>query len=165
MDKKFIIGVIIFTLAIIGIGYFISGGNSSKAVLGGTKGAKAQTPQVDYYFGNIKLKGGLVRHAFPIKNAGNKELTIANLATSCHCTKVYFEYKNKKSPQFGMKGYGVSDWVGKLAPGQEGKIIAVFDPAYHGPQGTGPISRLVSAETNDPDHPYIEFAFSANVVK
>lgn len=165
MDKKFLIGVIVFTIALIGIGVYFSGGTPSKAVLGKVSGAKAQTPELDYSFGNIPLKGGLVKHAFPIKNTGTKVLTIANLATSCHCTKVYFEYKNQQSPKFGMKGYGTSDWTGKLSPGQAAGIVAVFDPAFHGPQGAGPISRIVSAETNDPDHPYIEFSFSANVVK
>jgi hypothetical protein len=165
MDKKFLIGVTIFTIAVVWAGIFLSGGSSSKAALGKTSGAKAKTPDLSYSFGNIPLKGGLVKHAFPIKNTGTKVLTIANLATSCHCTKVYFEYKNQKSPKFGMKGYGSSDWIGKLKHSETGSIVAVFDPAYHGPQGAGPISRLVSAETNDPDHPYIEFSFSANVVK
>ncbi len=165
MDKKFLIGVTIFTIVVIWAGIFLTGGSSPKASLGKTSGAKAETKQQNYSFGNIPLKGGLVKYAFPIKNTGTKELTIANLATSCHCTKVYFEYKNQKSPQFGMKGYGTSDWIGKLKPSETGSIVAVFDPAFHGPQGAGPISRIVSAETNDPDHPYIEFSFSANVIK
>lgn len=165
MDKKFLISIIVFTAAIIGIGAFLTGDTSSKAVLGKTSGAKVNTPELEFSFGKIPLKGGLVKHAFGIKNTGTKELTIANLATSCHCTKVSFEYKNQKSPQFGMKGFSSSDWLGKLAPREEGKIVAVFDPAFHGPQGVGPISRIVSIETNDPDRPYIEFSFSANVFK
>lgn len=165
MDKKFLIGVIVFTISVVWAGIFLTGGSPSKAVLGKTSGARAETPQLDYSFGNIPLKGGLVKHSFTIKNTGTKELTLANLATSCHCTKVYFESKNQKSPLFGMKGYSSSDWIGKLQPGQKGSIVSVFDPAFHGPQGAGPISRIVSAETNDPDHPYIEFSFSANVIK
>lgn len=165
MDKKFLIGVIVFSVAVVWAGIFMTGGSSSKATLGKTSGAKSQTKELDYSFGKIPINGGLVKHAFQIKNTGTKELTIANLATSCHCTKVYFEYKNQKSPQFGMKGYGSSDWIGKLEPSQTGSIVAVFDPAFHGPQGAGPISRIVSAETNDPDHPYIEFSFSADVIK
>ena len=46
-----------------------------------------------------------------------------------------------------------SAWTGKLAAGQEGEVVAIFDPAYHGPQGVGPISRVV------------ELIFDGNVVR
>ena len=52
-----------------------------------------------------------------------------------------------------------------LKPKEGAEVVTVFDPAAHGPQGIGPISRLVSFETNDPQNPYIEFSFSAVVVK
>ena len=51
------------------------------------------------------------------------------------------------------------------SPGETAEIIADFDPAYHGPQGTGPVTRIVSFETNDPDHPYVELGFKGTVVK
>lgn len=166
MDKKFLIGIIIFTVAVIGVGIFLTSGTPSKAVLEKTGGTKIETPETKYDFGTIKLNGGNVQHAFAIKNTGKEDLRIANLSSSCHCTKVHFEKKGQKGPAFGMKGAGGdSDWVGILKPNEEGKLITVFDPAFHGPQGIGSISRIVSAETNDPDSPYVEFNFSANVIK
>lgn len=166
MDKKFLIGVVVFTVAIVGLGIFLTSGTPSKAVLEKTGGAKIETLETNFDFGTVTYKGGIVQHVFAIKNTGKEDLRIANLSTSCHCTKVHFEKKGQKGPAFGMKGAGGdSGWVGVLKPNEEGKLIAVFDPAFHGPQGIGPISRIVSAETNDPDHPYIEFSFSANVVK
>lgn len=166
MEKKLLIGILIFTLAIVGVGVFFSSGTPSKAELVKTSGARAETPELNYDFGNIAYKGGLVQHTYKIKNTGNQELKIANLSTSCHCTKVYFEKNGQKGPAFGMKGSGgVSNWVGTLAPNEEGKLTAVFDPAFHGPQGTGQISRVVSAETNDPARQYIEFSFTGDVTK
>lgn len=166
MDKRFIIGIIVFTLTIIGFGVFLTGGTSSKAAIEKTTGAKIEASEESYSFGTIKYGGGLVQHAYKIKNNGTSELKIANLSTSCHCTKVYFEKKGAKGPAFGMQGAGgVSGWVGTLAPSEEGTLVAVFDPAFHGPQGIGPISRIVSAETNDPNKQYLEFTFTANVIK
>lgn len=169
MNTKVIIGIIVAT-AIVLVGAVILLGNStpgsSKAVLGKTAGAKVEASETNFDFKDIPYSGGNAIHEFKIKNVGDKELSIANLATSCMCTKVFFKTSVGSSPEFGMKGHSsASDWKGSLASGEEGVVAAVFDPTAHGPQGVGPISRLVSFETNDPDRPYIEFAFSGNVIK
>lgn len=166
-EKKIIIGVILATAAILVGAIFLLGGSSSgKANLEKTVGAKIETPETNFDFKDIPFSGGDAIHEFKVKNVGDRQLSIANLATSCHCTKVYFKSAKGESSRFGMKGASaLSDWVGILAPGEEGAVVSDFDPTYHGPQGVGPISRLVSLETNDPDHPYIEFSFSGNVVK
>lgn len=167
-DKKIIIGIVAITVAVI-VGAVTFLGNSSsptKADLAKTAGAKVETIETKFDFQNIPYSGGNVEHVFPIKNIGDKDLKIANLATSCMCTKVYMKVGQDKSPEFGMPGHNTaSDWTGTLAPGQEGQIVAVFDPTAHGPQGVGPIDRLVSFESNDPDHPYVEFNFKGVVVK
>ena len=165
-DKKIIMGVIIITVSILVGAVFLLGGSSGKANLEKTVGAKLETPETSFDFKDIPFSGGNTIHGFKVKNGGDKELRIANLATSCHCTKVLFKSTKGESPRFGMKGSSPpSDWVGILAPGEEGEVVADFDPTYHGPQGVGLISRMVSLETNDPDHPYVEFTFSGNVVK
>lgn len=166
MDKKVLIGLIIFSLVIIVGGSFFLSNSSSRAVIKKTQGAKIETKETSFNFKEIPYSGGKVEHSFAIKNVGNKDLEIANLTTSCMCTTVYFKSKSGKSSEFGMKGMTQpSKWKGVLKPQEEAKIIAVFDPAFHGPQGIGPVSRLVSFETNDPDKPYVEFVFSGTVVK
>lgn len=169
MNTKVIIGIIVAT-AIVLVGAVILLGNStpgsSKAVLGKTAGAKIESPETNFDFKDIPYSGGNAIHEFKVKNTGDKELVIANMATSCMCTKVYFQKGDEKSLEFGMKGHSTaSDWKGNLASGKEGSIVVVFDPTAHGPEGVGPISRIVSFETNDPDRPYVEFTFSGNVVK
>lgn len=165
MDKKIIIGGILFTILIIGGGIYYSN-NTQGATIEKTQGAKVQTFESSFDFKDIPYNGGLAEHPYKIKNTGSKDLTIANMSTSCMCTKVFLKTAKAEGPEFGMKGMSsASSWIGVLKPGEEGSVVAVFDPTAHGPQGVGPISRIVSFETNDPDHPYIEFSFSGTVVK
>ncbi len=166
MDKKVIIGILIFTALIIVGAILFSQNSSSKTNLQKTAGASVQTLETSFDFKDIPYGGGKAKHSFKVKNIGSKDLTVANLSTSCMCTDVYLQTKNGHGPEFGMKGMAnASSWTGILKPNEEGQVIAVFDPAFHGPSGVGPISRLVSFETNDPDHPYDEFAFNGVVVK
>ncbi|MEK7451127.1 MAG: DUF1573 domain-containing protein [Patescibacteria group bacterium] len=166
MDRKVVIGILIFTVLIIVGAILFSQNSPSKSSLQKTAGASIQTFETSFNFKDIQYGGGKAERSFKIKNIGDKELTIANLSTSCMCTVVYLKKGNEKGPEFGMKGMAnASSWTGVLKPNEEGQVIAVFDPAFHGPSGVGPISRLVSFETNDPDHPYVEFSFSGVVVK
>ncbi len=167
MDKKVIMGILVFTALII-VGAILFSGNSPQggASLQKTAGASLQTFETSFDFKDIKYSGGNVERAFKIKNSGTADLTIANLSTSCMCTQVFFQKASIVSPRFGMQGHSSeSGWKGVLKQGEEASIVAVFDPTAHGPSGVGPISRLVSFETNDPDHPYVEFAFNGVVVK
>lgn len=168
MDKKIIIGFLLSTILIIGGAVLFSSNQSSKAAVEKISGAKIELKETNFDFKNIPYSGGNAIHKYPIKNIGNKDLTIANLKTSCMCTKVYMKTKTGESPQFGMQGHasgGASNWTGVLKPGEEGQMVAVFDPTAHGPQGVGPIDRLVSFETSDPDKPYVELSFKGIVVK
>lgn len=165
-DKKIIIMIAVATLAVLAGAVALLGNSAPKANLEKTVGAKTETPETSFDFKDIPYSGGNAVHEFKIKNAGDKELKIANIYTSCACSKGYFKSAKGESPKFGMKGMSPpSDWTGILNPGEEGQVVAEFDPTYHGPQGVGPISRIVSIETNDPDHPYIEFSFQGVVVK
>ncbi len=59
----------------------------------------------------------------------------------------------------------VLSWIGEVSPGQEAQLEVIFDPAYHGPQGVGPINRLVAVETNDKSNSRIEFSLTGTVFK
>lgn len=166
MDKKIIALVSLFTLAVIGIAIFAFGSGDSKAVVQKTAGAKIAVDHSSKSVGNIPYGGGDLIHTFPIKNVGDKNLEIANMATSCMCTKAYLQVGNTKSDEFGMKGMSApSGWKGIVKPGQTVEIVADFDPKYHGPSGIGPVTRTVSFETNDPDNPYVEVSFDGIVTK
>lgn len=163
-EKKLFIGIIMVTVvALVGAIFFLTKSAPSKPNLVKTVGAKIETPETNFDFKDIPYSGGYAIHEFKIKNAGDKELQIANLKTSCSCTQTYLKTAKGDGPQFSM--HSGSSWIGKLAPGEEAVIVSDFDPAFHGPSGVGPISRIVSFETNDPDKPYVELTFSGNVVK
>ena len=168
MDKKFLIFLAILTIGIVGGAIFLVGSSSTntKAVVSKTQGAKIS---IDHNFktvGDIGYSKGILYHTFPIKNTGNKDLEIANMASSCMCTKVFLKVEGKNGPEFGMKGMSApSSWKGILKPGEKGEIVAAFDPTYHGPQGIGKVSRTASFETNDPANPYVELSFEGEVVK
>lgn len=165
MDKKIIGLISLFTLAVIAIAIFALGGNS-KATIQKTAGAKISIDHSSKTVGNIPYGGGNLIHSFPIKNTGDKDLEIGNIATSCMCTKAYLKEGTEESERFGMKGMSApSAWKGIVKPGETAEIVMDFDPQFHGPQGIGPISRNVSFETNDPDHPYVELSFDGVVVK
>ncbi|RJP45994.1 MAG: DUF1573 domain-containing protein [Armatimonadetes bacterium] len=166
-DKKLLIGIIFITAVILTGAVFALSRTSSPAALEKVAGVKVEVSEVDFDFKDIPYSGGNVTHEYPVKNIGEKELKIANMSTSCMCTTVALQTGKEKSPEFGMPGHSSpsSEWVGTLQPGEEGKMVVTFDPAAHGPAGVGPVSRFVSFETNDPDHPYVELTFAGNVVK
>lgn len=164
--KKFIIGIIFFTVLIMGIGAVLLSRAPTKAKLEKEKETKLEIDHSQYNFGTVKLTSGIVEHKYPVKNIGQKDLKIANLVSSCACTKVYFKSGSQQSPKAGMKGMTkITDYVGVLKPGESGEMIMEFDPNFHGLQGLGKITRQLSFETNDPDHSYVEFNMSGEVIK
>lgn len=114
-------------------------------------------------WGEIPIDGGNVEKTFQIKNEGTTDLAMSNLKTSCMCTEAMFVIDGNNSPVFGM--HTKSNWVGVLKPGQTADVKVVFDPMFHGPQATGPITRLVSFNTNDRSNPTVEFRLTGNVIK
>lgn len=167
MNIKFIILILVSVLGIIGFAVLVSSSSiNTKASISKTLGAKLS---VDHNFrtvGDINYSKGILYHSFPIKNPGTKNLEIANLTSSCACTKTFLRLNGEDGPGFGMKGMSApSSWKGIIKPGENGEIVAAFDPTYHGPQGVGKVSRTVSFETNDPDNPYVELSFEGVVTK
>lgn len=125
--------------------------------------ASFSTDHDRFDWGTISYDGGKASHRFTVTNDGTTSLSVANLKTSCMCTTVQFLSPAGNSPILAM--HQKSSWQGTLTPGDVADIDVVFDPAYHGPQGVGPIERVVSFDTNDPKKPYVEFTLTGKVVK
>lgn len=163
-EKKFIILITIATFLIIGGGiWFISATDTSVPQVTASSNAKISFGQTEYDWGKINYSGKKATKTFVIKNAGTDILKIFNIKTSCHCTKAHLTIDGVEGPGFGMTG--VSSWVGEIKPGKEANLVVVFDQAYHGSQGVGPIVRYTSIETNDPSNSKITFTTSGTVVK
>lgn len=161
--KVLIISAILTVLLLVGGVVLVAGNSGGPAKAGISQNAKISLDHKTYEWGQIPYQGENVTHGFIIKNGGTDVLKLMNVKTSCHCTKAQISINGNTSPYFGMSG--VSSWVGEIAPGREGKLTVVFDPAYHGLSGIGPVNRLVSIETNDAQDPKIEFSLTGTVVK
>ncbi|MCL5435436.1 MAG: DUF1573 domain-containing protein [Patescibacteria group bacterium] len=166
MDKKILVLISLFPLAILGIAVFVFGSRENKAVVQKTAGSKIAVAVSSKSVGNIPYDAGHLIETFSIKNVGDKNLEVANMTTSCMCTKAYLKQGTVKSDEFGMKGMTApSSWKGIIKPGETAEVVMDFDPQYHGPQGVGPVTRTLSFETNDPDKPYVEVGFNGTVTK
>ena len=49
-----------------------------------------------------------------------------------------------------------------IPAGQRADLVVTFDPNFH--ETSGPVTRLVWLETNDPDMPVVELRLDANVL-
>lgn len=161
-EKKLLLGMLLFTIAIIG-GIVLVAGKSSSPPSVLSQNVEVQTDQVSYDWGNIPYSGGNATKTFKIKNSGTDVLKLYNVKTSCHCTRARVAINGTNSPDFGMDSF--SSWAGEVTRGGEAALTVIFDPTYHGPQGVGPVNRFVSVETNDPAHSKLTFTLTGIVVK
>ena len=162
-NKKIVISFIALTLLILGGGVYVLGATSTPAQITSSQNAKVEIPEKTFDWGNIPYSGGNVTKTFAIKNTGSDVLKLTGIKTSCTCTKAQISIDGKTSPYFSM--HSTSSWVGEVAPGREAQMTVIFDPAFHGPTGVGPMERLISMETNDTQNPSLEFSLKGVVVK
>lgn len=163
-DKKFIILTIVLTAVLLFGGIFFLSKTTNTPQISASQNAKAfVVDPTSFDWGTIPMSKGNAVKTFTIKNEGTDALKLYNIKTSCHCTKAYITINGVDGPRFGMSD--LSSWIGEVPAGQDAKLTAVFDPAYHGPQGVGPINRFVSVETNDRANSKLTFTLTGNVVK
>lgn len=164
MNKKLLVGFILSILALGAGTVWLAGGASPKPSVLGTSGrVKTTVPETSFDWGNISYSGGKATKIFVIKNEGTDILKLQSVKTSCTCTQAQVTTEQGKSPYFSM--HGTSGWVGEVGPGKEAQLEVIFDPAFHGPSGVGPITRQVTVETNDAQKPNLEFSLKGVVVK
>ena len=123
---------------------------------------KIEIVEKEYDAGTISMADKVVKHTFEIKNTGYGDLRIDSIWTSCHCTTAKLKVGDKTSLEFGMDRHSTSQ---KIAPGQTGFLEVTFDPAFHGPQGTGSVVRAVYLSTDDPQNKKVEVRLVANVIQ
>lgn len=135
-------------------------GSSPPDNSGGTP--KMEISPLEFDAGNISMAAGLFKKDFEIKNTGTGDLKISSISTSCHCTTALLRINGKESNKFGMDG-SPAYWSGIIPTGQTGQLEVIFDPAFHGPQGTGPATREIYFTTNDPQNKEAKVTLNANV--
>jgi len=165
-DSKVIIGIIVATLIILGGGTVLLGGkstNNTPEVLSQVEGIEA-VPTF-YNLGDVPIGGGLVTKEYAIKNTSNGKINLKKITTSCMCTTASVQIGGKETKFFGMEGHGDANPPVNIEinAGEEGKVIVIFDPAAHGPQGVGPFNRVVYLTFSDPAG-IKELTFSGKVI-
>lgn len=118
---------------------------------------------IEYDAGTVSMGDGLVKHTYEIKNTGKENLKIDKIWTSCMCTTAHLRVGDETSPEFGMHNNPVF-WSQEILPGETGYLDVVFDPAFHGPSGTGRMVRAVYLSTNDPKNKKAEVKLLINVI-
>lgn len=137
--------------------------NNSKTTPSISENSIAQTDSTSFDWGDIGIDDGDVSHKFEIKNEGQDSLKLFNITTSCMCTNAQLITDNQKSPIFDM--HSDSSYILELQPNESAKLNVTFAPDYHGPEGVGPITRIVTVETNDTNNQELNFTLTALVRK
>ena len=166
-DSKVLIGIALATLLIIVGGVVLLGRNSSNT---GEPEANTEVLGIEatpafYDLGEVPINGGMVTKEYLIKNTTDKTIRLKKIATSCMCTTASLDLGGKSTKFFGMEGHGDANPPVnvEIGSGQEAKVIVRFDPAAHGPQGTGLFDRMVWLTFSDPGG-IKELTFNGTVV-
>lgn len=162
-EKKVIIVMIASTIILLFGGIFFLTKTSTPQITASQNAKAYVLDSTSFDWGNIPMYKGNAIKVFTIKNTGTDTLKLYNIKTSCHCTKAYATIEGVDSPRFSMEG--LSSWAGEVLAGKEAKLTVIFDPAFHGPAGVGPINRFVSVETNDSSNSKLTFTLTGTVIK
>lgn len=158
--KSFLIvfaGVIAAMAAVVALAKFTAGTAQTPSVTVGEVRADA----AEFNFGNVSMKNGIVTHIFNLANSGSGAVAVRRVYTSCMCTKATLKVAGRNIGPFGMPGHGFTSSLNEVIPsGAAFAVVAEFDPAAHGPAGVGPISRMITVET---DKGRVTLAFRAVV--
>ncbi len=110
---------------------------------------KAETTELD--LGEVSVAGGTVVRDVRITNAGNRELELLSLYTSCSCTTASIVYRGYESERYGMEAGSIN--VG-LEPGESATLRIYYDPTVHSDL-RGLVIRSVYLRTSDPVTPVL----------
>lgn len=140
-------------LLIFGLGFLLTRNKTqSDEVQVNTEIKGIEVSPASYDLGDVPINGGLVEKEYEIKNVTAKKIILKKIATSCMCTTASFRLGEKETKYFGMEMHTDKNPAVnvEIEAGQVGKVIARFDPAAHGPQGTGPFDRVIYLTFSDP---------------
>lgn len=166
MDKK--IKILIISAAVLIISAVVISLVTAKEQLGNQSSGIAELAinQPRFSLGTVSMADGLARHIIELGNSGTVDLKINSIKTSCMCTEAVLQVNGRKSPKFGMHTSSTF-WSETINPGQTASLEITFDPNAHGPNATGPVTRVVTLFSNDQGKSNVktDIIFTANVVK
>ncbi len=146
-ETKFIIASALIVLGlIIGLTFFISVKGAKERTLVTTEVLGVAANPASYDLGEVPIKGGIVTKEYEIKNTTDSDIELIRIVTSCMCTTASVKAGDKETRFYAMEmGGDKNPFISlKIKKGETAKVTVRFDPAAHGPQGVGPVDRVVS---------------------
>jgi len=145
-DTKFLIIAFLVSIAVIGgVAFLFSKKSSGDTQIPPTEVLGLTANPQSYDLGSVPINGGIVSRDYEIKNTTSGKLTLKKIATSCMCTQARVKIGDKETRFFGMEMTGDKNAPVSLEipAGESAKVTVNFDPAAHGPAGTGPFDRII----------------------
>jgi len=112
--------------------------------------------------GDVSVRDGKVETSITIKNAGQQDLIVDSLSTSCGCTTVSVVNNGQEGPVFGA-GTLPKSWSTTIRPGETAELRIYYDPNVH-KDARGPMMREVYISSNDPIDPVVKASIELNQV-
>lgn len=149
-EGKIIIAIVVGMILLVGGLAFAmtksSGGGGDKFIQNVEAAELVASPSGIMNLGQVAYGGGKISKTFEIKNTSDKTVKLRKITTSCMCTTATVKIGDKETNSYGMEMNGdlnpLIDY--DLPAGGSAFATFVFDPAAHGPQGIGPIDRIVT---------------------
>lgn len=150
--KVLMIGLAFTFLLVIGFAYWQGGEDTNEQPQSLAQVAGVQINPETYELGDVDLNGGLVTKEYEVKNDTGQPMKLQKIVTSCMCTQAKVSVGERESRYFGMEHPGDRNPSinYEIPSGETAKVTVNFDPAAHGPQGTGPFDRVVTLTFSDP---------------
>lgn len=162
-NNKLVIIILVSVLALVVVSSYVTNKFRTPEGVEASENARVEFGETRKDRGEVKINQGLLVTDFLIKNVGSDPLILYDVSTSCMCTVATIEIDGVSSPEFKMGER--SSYTAMVLPGGTATVKLIFDPAFHGPNGVGPVTRQVMMRTNDSSQPKLEFIISATVVK
>lgn len=112
--------------------------------------------------GDVSAEDAEVEANITIRNAGQRDLIVDSLSTSCGCTTASVVNDGLEGPVFGS-GVPPDDWSTTIEPGESAELRIYYDPSVH-QDARGPMMREIYVSSNDPVDPVITAAIELNQV-
>ena len=149
--KIILVALGVTILVIVGVAFFLEG-KSEDQEESTVEVLEVQVNPENYELGNVPINDGLVTKEYEVKNTSSETIKLKKIVTSCMCTQAKASIGDKETKYFGMEHPGDRNPSVNLEipAGEAAKVDVNFDPAAHGPQGTGPFDRVVTLTFSDP---------------
>lgn len=131
-----------------------------------TYGPQTAVSAMEYNFGDVSVRDGMVSTNFTIRNDGVGDLVFNDMETSCMCTTAALINNGVLGPSFGMKMHGTNpkNWRAVIPPGGEAILKVDYNPTVHKDM-RGPFTRTITISTNDIRDRRVEVRIGGNQVR